>query len=291
MTLAQDLADAWRDHATAPDAVYDRVRALTSTTGEDDVAGVVRLLLHVGIEHLDRDADVEVALDELARSHPDAPAVLRARAALAALSTGTLAPLAALSAADAGGDEALALAVVLGLAGARGAEDLANEALARVSATFYRLPPGHLATRSLGMATNNLACALETQPARTEVGRENLRTSATLARALWERAGTWLEVERAEYRLAKAHLALGEVGAAVSHAETCLAMCRGNASGPGELVYAWEVLAESCLAAGATRRAQEALSWAKAMVDAPDFPAALAPDARKALERITAKVA
>jgi hypothetical protein len=66
----------------------------------------------------------------------------------------------------------------------------------------------------------------------------------------WKQAGTWLEEERAEYRLARSRLQAGETAAAVQSAERCVRVCKRNGAPPFELFFAHAVLAFAQRAAG-----------------------------------------
>ena len=56
--------------------------------------------------------------------------------------------------------------------------------------------------RALAVTANNLACTLEEKTRRSPAERALMTTAARAARRFWALAGTWLETERAEYRLA-----------------------------------------------------------------------------------------
>jgi hypothetical protein len=280
--VGSELQELWRRHADDADRVFGGAVALAARCDGAEVPGVVGLIVHVGAEHLRRDGEVSAALDAVERRFPGTPAVARSRLALAAVADGSIGALGALSPED----EARALAVVSGLAGDRGLDALASAVVGRMTQLSGKLPAGGDAVRAVAAAGNNLACVLELREARTAEADATLRAAALLARTTWERAGTWVEVERAEYRLAMTHLALGDPQAAVAHAETCLAICRGNGGDPGELVFACAAVGRACAAAGATRRAREALTWGRALVDAPDFPGDLRDAARQALEQV-----
>ena len=68
--------------------------------------------------------------------------------------------------------------------------------------------------------------------------------AAKLARKYWELAATWLEVERAEYRLSQSHLSAGEIELAIQHAKLCLEICQNNSANPMELFFAYECFAK-----------------------------------------------
>ena len=66
----------------------------------------------------------------------------------------------------------------------------------------------------------------------------------------WKLAGTWLEEERAEYRLTRSLLRAGESATAVSSARRCIAVCEGNSAPTVELFFGYAVLALALRAAG-----------------------------------------
>jgi hypothetical protein len=118
-------------------------------------------------------------------------------------------------------------------------------ALAEVEA----LAPDDPAHRAVAVTANNLAQTLEEKPARTAGETELMLRAARAARKLWEIAGTWVHVGRAEYRLAKSHLVAGHIDLARSHAQQCLSLCQTNAAPALELFWAHEALASVARAA------------------------------------------
>jgi hypothetical protein len=77
-----------------------------------------------------------------------------------------------------------------------------------------------------------------------------LLAAAAIARRAWERAGTWVHVERAEYQLALCHAAAGDGAAARVHARECRAICESNGADAVERFYAEEAMARAERAAG-----------------------------------------
>jgi hypothetical protein len=59
----------------------------------------------------------------------------------------------------------------------------------------------------------------------------------------WRLAGTWLEEERAEYRLARSLLQAGNPAAAAEHARRCVDICAANDAPPFERFFGYAVLA------------------------------------------------
>jgi hypothetical protein len=78
--------------------------------------------------------------------------------------------------------------------------------------------------------------------------------AAEASRRLWGRAGSWVHAERAEYRLARCHAALGHGVLALAHARACLAGIEAHAGDPQadalERLFAHEALAWASRAAG-----------------------------------------
>ena len=69
--------------------------------------------------------------------------------------------------------------------------------------------------------------------------------AAAASREFWARAGGWVEVERAEYMLAKCHLAAGDAAAALRHAQECMAICERNKADAFERFFGQGVLAQA----------------------------------------------
>jgi phosphosulfolactate phosphohydrolase-like enzyme len=66
----------------------------------------------------------------------------------------------------------------------------------------------------------------------------------------WKLAGTWLEEERAEYRLTRSLLQAGNAAAAVQSARRCIALCDANHAPALEQFFGHAVLALALRATG-----------------------------------------
>ena len=66
----------------------------------------------------------------------------------------------------------------------------------------------------------------------------------------WKQAGTWLEEERAEYRLTRSLLQAGEPKPAAESARRCIAVCAANDAPAFEQFFGHAVLALALRAAG-----------------------------------------
>jgi len=91
----------------------------------------------------------------------------------------------------------------------------------------------------------------------------------------WRLAGTWLEEERAEYRLARSLLQAGNPASAVEHASRCVDICAANDAPPFERFFGYAVLAI------AHARAGDGAAQATARRLALDQYAAVAPDEKR----------
>ncbi|MBK24143.1 MAG: hypothetical protein CME70_09100 [Halobacteriovorax sp.] len=98
------------------------------------------------------------------------------------------------------------------------------------------------AAKALAVSGNNLACELEEKESRNESEIALMLSAAKTARKYWEIAGTWVEVERAEYRLAISHLKAEKFNEALMHARICESICIENNADPFELFFAYEAL-------------------------------------------------
>jgi hypothetical protein len=112
------------------------------------------------------------------------------------------------------------------------------------------LPADSPAIRALAIGGNNLAAALEEKTDRTPAQTAGMVDAARAALAQWQRAGTWLEEERAEYRLAHSLLQAGSPAAAVEPARRCVAICTQQAAAPFERFFGHAVLAQALRASG-----------------------------------------
>ncbi len=117
--------------------------------------------------------------------------------------------------------------------------------------------------RALAVTGNNLACALEEKSDRTLEDRALMILAAQTARHYWAIAGTWLETERAEYRLANTWLQAGDLVRAREHAQACLEIVAANEGPALERLFGWEALGLVERAAGNATGHAKALGRAR----------------------------
>jgi hypothetical protein len=253
MTIDAFLERAWSDHADHPREVADRIQgSLDLVRAPEHVSPFVRLLVHVYGEHLGLWQRGVELLDSLRRlpvvddSTNAVNAIVRGIATLryAGGSPGQMQELSA-------EDQVCALATASSALAAR--EDIPRAISAfseAIRAAQSGLPSGSPGIRALAVGGNNLAATLEERRDRTALETAAMIAAAEAGLKYWKLAGTWLEEERAEYRLARSFLQAGQPSAAIQSATRCLAICEQNDAAPFEHFFAHAVVALAHRAAG-----------------------------------------
>ncbi|MEP6874335.1 MAG: hypothetical protein ABI887_08205 [Burkholderiales bacterium] len=269
------IAQAWNDHADDPDGVAARWPALQGlATEEPQIERLADLLHHVHGAHLGDWQGGATALQSLRTlsAYRDGglsgQSLRRALASLAACA-GTPPSADALSTSDRIRVGAMVVENLTAHDPAR-ALGLLREALA--AARCSGLPDNDPMHRAVAVASHNLACTLEETSDRSADERALMILAAQASREHWERAGTWLEVERAEYRLAMTWLQAGDPAQACQHARACLDIVAANDGAALERLFGWEALGLVERAAGHPAEHADALARARAAF------AELAPD-------------
>lgn len=124
--------------------------------------------------------------------------------------------------------------------------------------------------RALAVTGNNLACTLEEKAARSAGERDLMLLAARASRDHWALAGTWLEVERAEYRLAMSWMQAGDAARARLHAQACLDIVAAHDAPALERFFGWEAMARALRAAGGSGDEAHALAQAHEAFSALD---------------------
>jgi hypothetical protein len=255
------LERAWNAHAADAAGVAARIagEGLAAAQGETQLAALARLAHHVYGEHLGRYAEGRALLVRL-RERGAAAAALGALDASLALCEGGADPRPVLGPSDRARAGALAAGNLLERDPVRAAA-LLREALADEEAAG--LADDDPAVRSIAITANNMACTLEEKAARSAAERELMVLAARTARTHWARAGTWLETERAEYRLANTWLKAGDLAEARRHAQACLEIVQAQGDVALEAFFGWEALGLVERAAGNATGHREALARAR----------------------------
>jgi len=268
MSFDAFIETAWNDHGDRPGEIADRLEASTGVVAAPEhVAPFARIVIHVFGEHLgewERGARLLQSLRSLPafdRSPAAEGAVARGIGALR-YAEGDAQALEALTEDDRIAAIATAASAYAGLREFKRALAAYGHALALADAG---LPSGSPALRALAIGGNNLAIALEEKQDRDDAEERGMVTAAEAGLRYWKLAGTWLEEERAHYRLAKCLLAAGRPRDAVASARRCVDVCARNDAPAFECFFGNAVLsiahrtAGDAAAAEASRR--DALRW------------------------------
>jgi hypothetical protein len=272
MDLQAWIDTAWEQHGSSPAAVAARLPTEglpLLLQGQDDahLAALARLAHHVHGPHLARWQEGQRLQEQLA-ALPFASAASRAlitrlRTSLA-LAAGEPGARAALSPPDRVAVAALA-ANNLAEHDSGAAQCRLEQAVAEAQA--LALPDADPALRTIAASANNVAGALQDLPARSAAQTELMLHAATVARRFWARAGTWREVERAEYRLALCHAVAGDGAAAREHARACLDIVAANGHDALEAFFGHEAMARAEHAAGNAAARAAAVAAAAAVIE------------------------
>ena len=268
MPIDNFIATAWSDHGDQPQSVADRLAAsLHLIEAAAHIPPYANLVTHVYGEHLgqwDSGAVLLASIRSLTANDQSA-AISRVIARnIAALHYGG-GDDASLQALDMD-DRLCAMATVASAFAGRGD-------FARAIATYTQalegaspgLSPDSPALRALAVGGNNLAAALEEKPRRTDNETRAMIAAAHAALTYWKLAGTWLEQERAEYRLARSYLQAQNAVSGALAARRCVAACAANDAPAFERFFAFVVLAAAERDAGNVEAFEaakaQALGW------------------------------
>jgi len=237
------LDAAWdchdREARALADELMERARALPDDTEGSEA---VRLARHVTLGHLADPQALRVFLARLPRGQELDKMRVGAEWAIDALAGQAASPL---PQALRWGPLADVIAAEIELG--RLAEGRARLFEAEAVAT------GHedvAVRRAYAAACNNLALTLRTGR-RGDASRDALMIEiAQLSKRAWARAGTWMNVERADYQLAMCYAAIGQGEPALHHARECLRVCEAEGADAGERFFAHEALVHAHRVAG-----------------------------------------
>jgi hypothetical protein len=247
------LKTAWADHGDHPRDVAERLsESIGLLQAREQFAPYVRLVTHVYGEHLGQWQGAVELLNRLrtlpaSAASPDVTTTLDQAVATMRFAAGEAAALDALTPEV----QVSALATAASALAARDELPAAIAALERaVQLAEAGLPTDSPATRALAVAGNNLAAVLEGKPERDARQTGAMLVAAEAGLTYWKLAGTWLEEERAEYRLARSQLQAGQARDAVASAQRCIAVCRRNGAPAFEQFFGFAVLALAQRSAG-----------------------------------------
>jgi hypothetical protein len=247
------MGQSWDDHADDAGGVAQRLReqGVGLLTNEAQLVQLMNLTHHVHGEHLHEWAGGAARFDALKASEfyvADGESGQTARRCVASLllSAQEDFSLAALSVSDQIRVQAMAAANLANINPIRGMR-LLQAALDQ--AANSGLPPADAMNRALAVSGHNLAAALEEKAVLNDDEIRLMLMASQASRVYWELAGTWLQVERAEYQLATTFLKAGELVQAEIHARECGRIVAENKAPALERFFGFEALARVMRAA------------------------------------------
>lgn len=240
------IDQAWTDHATDATAVASRLQAqgLALVSQTQQLPAMAHLAHHVFGSHLARwqeGIDLQQALAALPCCADGSNEVLAIGRHVSALRL----------AGGLGDDRRGASPSDRIRLTAMAANNLAEHDAARAAALLEEalamaetagLPDSDPFHRALAVACNNIAGTLEEKPALSAEGKRLMLLAAQAGRRHWAIAGTWLETERAEYRLAMSWRKAGDTAQARRHAQNCLEIVQAHDNVALEAFFGWEAL-------------------------------------------------
>lgn len=245
MSFNDFLNNAWNDHAANAKEVAGRfTEGMTLLEKNEQIPALANIITHVMGEHLG-EWDNGVALLKKLRGCPVFTAESESENAIV---------LSVASLEVAGGkrgsvdDFSLSNQIrILAIAASALSEKDAGRAQILFRSALEKASSGlakeDAANRALAITGNNLACALEEKKLRSFPETELMILAAQTGRKFWEVAGTWLETERAEYRLSHTYLKAGQIDKSIKHALLCLDICTSNNADSLEFFFGFEALA------------------------------------------------
>lgn len=241
--LGDWLKQAWNEHAERPNQVAQALQNRAALLpGDAEGLEALRLAEHVMLTHLTDPQALEAFVQALPPQTAFEPFLQRLRWTLAVLAGQTPADIPA--AARWRALHGLAMVWLARGEAARAVQQLeADRAAAEATDDLD-------AVKGFAIGSHNLAQDLQFGQHPTEAHGHLMLAAAQASRAAWARAGDWMAIERADYRLACCHAVLGQGGPALEHARACLAACEANGADAGERFFAHEALVLAHRSAG-----------------------------------------
>ncbi len=244
MNFSNYLNQSWNEHASKPKEVANSFsQGLSLITSSDEASQFARLVCHVYGEHLglwDKGIEFLSKLKELNILDQTGIHSINLQIASLKLSGNYEVDLNQLSNSEKVRVLSLSASAVFEQGEAIRAMDYFLQAN---SLAENGLDKTDVANRTLAITGNNLASSLEEKLTRSSEETSLMILAAQTARKFWEIAGSWVEVERAEYRLAKSFLRANNFEQSVVHASESLRICEINKAPPLEFFFIYECFA------------------------------------------------
>lgn len=243
MNFSDYLNRGWNEHAADAESVAAGISVGLNLISEGaHLIQLANLITHVFGEHLGRLEDGSAHLEKLTESrfvNPEITAALNCSRVMLGYAGGNVTDWSGFTTAE-------KIRIYCGAAGIKTAQNkigLAEIDLRMALALAAELSDADPANRTLAICSNNLACAIGEKTNLSADEEILMLLAAHAGRKYWRIAGTWLEVERAEYRLAQSYLKARDLINSIKHANLCLTICEANNADPLEFFFAYEAIA------------------------------------------------
>lgn len=245
MNFQDYLNQAWNTHAQDPKGLASSFKDQFSLiSSESDALAMGNLIVHVCGEHLgDWDKGLSLISELKFNTHVKDQSGLNRFNAILELGKNPAHSIVAFPSSDQIRIFSITASALVSLGDLSRASDYLDNAQKLASDGLSKDDP---ANRSLAITGNNLASALEEKKQRSKEETELMLMAAHMGRKYWEIAGGWMEVERAEYRLASSYLHAGNPEIALTHINKCLEIIEANGNDPIEVLFGNEMLAMIC---------------------------------------------
>ncbi|MBY0413889.1 MAG: hypothetical protein K2Q18_06975 [Bdellovibrionales bacterium] len=249
MNFNEYLDQAWTLHATDSKKVLSEMKSnLLLAETYEDLLSLAHLLNHVAGVHLGEWSEGINLMNEL-KNHKEMKDLTPFDRYITSLSLGKNPDhnLSEISNPEKARIWAMTASALGSLGIARRAKEYLENAKNLALKELDLMDPAH---RNIAVAGNTIASTLEEKTERSPEENDLMKYAAFIGREFWEKAGTWLEIERAEYRLANTFLTLRDFKEATKHAELCLAMVIANGDVALEGFFGYETIAKIARASG-----------------------------------------
>lgn len=246
MSFNDFIENAWKDHGTEPQQVANRILAgMDLIEKQEQIPTMAQLITHVYGEHLGQWSKGIEVLEHLKNKFSiesgseEKNSLIRSMTSLE-LASGLRTDADNLSPSDQIRSMAFAASALCGQGKTAEAQNLFKKLLEKAKLGIAKEDP---ANRAIAVTGNNLAASLEEKSHRTQPEVDLMILAAQTARKYWAIAGGWLQIERAEYRLAKTYLCAQYLDQSFEHAHKCLAISQENNAPALEYFFGYEALA------------------------------------------------
>ncbi len=243
MIFSDYLNQCWKDHAIHTETVASGISEGIGLISEGNhINQLANLIIHLFGEHLGRFDEGIGLLEKLKLSSfvtTEIAATLKCAKVTLAYSAGMVTDWSGLTLVE-------KVRIYCGAAGIQNARNEIGQAEKDFRSALKvatELSANDPTNRLLAICSNNLACALEEKTSLSNDEEVLMLLAAHSGRKYWQLAGTWLEVERAEYRLARSYLKARDLINSIKHANLCLTICETNNAGALEFFFAYEAIA------------------------------------------------